>query len=410
MTGTKLISFTGFLTLVGIFTFTFFYAFESGFDRGHMYPEHSSLRADPRGVMMLFETLERIEAINASRSFEPFSKWWERIPVRPQDAAYIILDARSSDLHDPALLSFLQLGGRLIITPASFRFNPPARSNQGATPKSKSDNADDGSSDSIAVTPEANQLTQSLTQLVFHENVAGHDADAQLQPHSPLTAQAPESIRWQAKAYMRLRPHKDGTADWDILYAVHRQPVIVGQQIGKGQIIVLADGLPLTNESLYGETDTDFFKWLLGNRTRIIFDEYHFGIIQPRGIALLVRQYNLELTALTLFASFILLVWHGASPLLPNISADRDHNIQSRTAMSGYRDLLQRYLKHENQLLTCLDEWKSAFMTRPIDRDRHAKHFAEARNIALQEAKKTRRHRDLQSAYTTITEILNRRR
>lgn len=400
MKANRWITCLGFTALCGVLVSSFYYVFEVSFDRGHMYPEHSSLRADPRGVMMLFETLERIDGINAKRSFEPFSRWHANLPTPPLDTVYIILDAGGRELKDPGLTSFLERGGRLVLTLRDANFTPHG---------SDSPDGSDGAP-SRSASMNKNQLLKWMAQIGSDENAAGTDDFARVVLDSALTATAPERIHWRAKEYLQIASDEADSAEWHPLYKANNESVIIGRKVGNGHIIILANGLPLTNESLYAKTDAAFFKWLLGDRTHIIFDEYHFGITQPRGIALLIRQYNLELTVLTLLLPFLLLLWYGASPLLPPTTAADGGTKRSQTALSGYRDLLQRYLKRDDRLLLCLDEWKATFMTRKCDRERYAKQFAEACTVAKLEAGKPRKKRDFQSAYQTITEILNRRR
>ena len=43
--------------------------FKARFDRGDVYPPYSSLRTDPLGTMALFESLNRLQNVRATRDF-----------------------------------------------------------------------------------------------------------------------------------------------------------------------------------------------------------------------------------------------------------------------------------------------------------------------------------------------------
>src|ERR1700693_5289970 len=64
--------------LLGVgFTATVLYLFGVQFAAGDVYPEYSSLRADPSGAKLLFEALSHTPGITASRNYLPLDGFTE---------------------------------------------------------------------------------------------------------------------------------------------------------------------------------------------------------------------------------------------------------------------------------------------------------------------------------------------
>ena len=93
------------------------YLFQVRFDVGDVYPEYSSLRADPLGTMALCESLERMPGISVRRDYSGDNQ----LP-RGKQITYLHLAARTRDwrLIDEELFreieGFVTSGGRLAVT------------------------------------------------------------------------------------------------------------------------------------------------------------------------------------------------------------------------------------------------------------------------------------------------------
>lgn len=418
MTGRRITTLLCILALLGAFGAAFYYVFEGSFERGEMYPEHSTMRADPRGTMILYETLEQMDGVQSIRWHERISKWQQEDLSHPQDTTLIMLDAYPGDLYEPALENFVIRGGRLIVSPP-FSYSrenwreesvDEEEENEEEEPAEIEDTDEEILAVDEIIAPEGSDILYHNERLSVDDDQMLFSNLATKNHSSSLSNTAPTTLIWEADVYLSEDYDATEASPWETLYSVDQMPVIVGRQFGKGKVIVLANGLPLTNESMFAAADYNFLKWLLDNRKTVVFDEYHFGIVKPRGIAMLIREYNLELTLLALFLSFVLFIWHGATPLMSSVDIKLRSGPNRQTVISGYRDLLRRYVDGKNILLVCLDEWKAVFMARQSDQKRFAKQFTEAENIALREMSKPKKERNYKTAYREITNILNQRR
>src|SRR4051812_31044400 len=109
------------IVFFGLFLFGLAQLFKLRFEAGDVYPEYSSLRADPLGVKALYESLDKL--LGTRRNYRPFSKLGDG-----RDTALLYLGSQSafmfdtrSDLRLPPedfthLESFVRDGGRLVIS------------------------------------------------------------------------------------------------------------------------------------------------------------------------------------------------------------------------------------------------------------------------------------------------------
>ena len=102
---------TGVLALVALMS-----VLRARYDAGESYPEYSSLRADPQGTRVLFESLGQVPGVETARNFERLDK----VQGSPRQALLLCgLDARAfasyGMVDGQALARFAGSGGRLII-------------------------------------------------------------------------------------------------------------------------------------------------------------------------------------------------------------------------------------------------------------------------------------------------------
>src|SRR2546423_3105348 len=74
--------------LLAVFIFGLVQLFEFRFEAGDVYPEYSSLRADPLGTMAFFESLEKLPGISVRRDFSAAN-----VLPEGKDTAYLHLGA-----------------------------------------------------------------------------------------------------------------------------------------------------------------------------------------------------------------------------------------------------------------------------------------------------------------------------
>src|SRR5580693_2242729 len=104
------------LALAG-FVFGLIHLFQLRFSAGDIYPPYSSLRTDPLGVKMLYESLDRLPGLSVGRFFQPASKLSgskERVLFIVGVSKYAIDSMPPSDYH--ALENFMFGGGRVVLS------------------------------------------------------------------------------------------------------------------------------------------------------------------------------------------------------------------------------------------------------------------------------------------------------
>src|SRR5215831_17008404 len=103
--------------LAAAFIFGLFELFQLRFEAGDVYPEYSSLRADPLGTMALYESLQRIPELSVRRDFSANNQ----LPSG-RGTTYLHLAATTSEWSwmDEDLIKevegFISGGGRLAIS------------------------------------------------------------------------------------------------------------------------------------------------------------------------------------------------------------------------------------------------------------------------------------------------------
>src|SRR5687767_5742404 len=85
----------GFLIALG-FVWGVLHLFGLEFAKGDVYPEYSSLRSDPAGAKLLYESLGRMHGLEASRNYLPLDA------VRAKGATVILLGLEPKTLAEQA--------------------------------------------------------------------------------------------------------------------------------------------------------------------------------------------------------------------------------------------------------------------------------------------------------------------
>jgi hypothetical protein len=143
---------------------------------------------------------------------------------------------------------------------------------------------------------------------------------------------------------------------------------MVEKQFGKGSVIIADSAYPLSNEALATERNTELVSHILGinrpgtNRT-IIFDEHHLGLSENASIAMLARKYRLVGLAVGLLLLAVLFIWRNSSPLLPQrrpATVDGVPLAEGRGSASALQHLLRRNVAESDLIATCLNEWEKS--------------------------------------------------
>lgn len=297
--------------LVLAFAFGLVQLFRWRFSAGDVYPEYSSLRADPVGTEALFESFRAIPGVSAARNFQPIEK------IKAADATVFDLGLNAEwlvQVNPDDLERIATTGGRLVIG-----LLPVMRLLSGVKP-----------------------------------GVRGGPA------------------RWGvAAAYAERTPGKRTnllyfavSKDWTVVRSTAGHAILVERPYGKGTLVLSADAYPLTNQALLLNRDPNLISWYAGPNRRLIFDESHFGITESGSVAALGRRYHLEpfLAALLLLA--VLFIWKSATPLVPLQPTNHaPAPVAHSWGMPHY--LLRRAAPAAGVIHVCLDEWRKSIALGP---------------------------------------------
>jgi hypothetical protein len=278
------------------------YLFNRQFAGGDAYPAYSTLRSDPAGAKVIFESLRRLAGMTVVRSYQPL----ERLADRDSTVLLLGLEPHSfamqPDAEIHALEEFAQRGNRLVLGMGEASGREPPR----LAPLEK--------------------LWGVRLGLDFDKEGRGnlHFADAK---------------------------------NWEILERDGTRPVVIERAFGKGSVVLVATGRLFDNQSVAEAKQTALLARTIGPHTRIVFDEAHFGIVESGSVVALARRFRLHGLALGLAICAMLFIWKNASSFPPVSSAPREEKVFGRTSVAGLVTLLRRHIAPERLAAACWQEW-----------------------------------------------------
>jgi len=170
---------------------------------------------------------------------------------------------------------------------------------------------------------------------------------------------------------------------WQILASKGVRPMIMQRSLGAGTVIVCTDRYFLSNEALWKDPKPKFITWLLGDATKVIFDETHLGAMigDEDGVMTLARRYRMHGLFLGGIILFALYIWRNAFSLVPSTAEDdlgywRSDAVAGQSTASGLEGLLRRGVKFGDLLPRCFAVWsgtRAAAGTVPPQRQAQAK-------------------------------------
>lgn len=383
------------------FVFGLYHLFRLRYETGDIYPEYSSLRADPLGTMALFEALDEMPGISLERDYSTDNQ----LP-RGRDIAYLHLAASREDwmAMDPLLLSevdaFVSAGGRLVIsfledqspwaTPSPTPPPPPPGKKSAAKKSPQQQRQLRRASPHIAWGFDFSRMPLSRGASGSYEPVT-----VKLNGDLPL---AP-TLAWHSPIVFT-----NLSSAWQTIYSRKEHPVLIERKMGLGSIVMATDSFFLSNEALLRDRQPELLAWVVGSGRKVFFDEAHLGIVEESGITILMHKYNLHAFGLALLLLAALFIWKNATSFPPAAATSNAQGpLTGKEAAAGFNNLLRRNIAPADLLRLCFDEWtKSLGQTRsvPIDRIDAAQGVLEAEN------NRARTSRDPVRAYRDIALVL----
>jgi hypothetical protein len=334
--------------LVGAgFTWGVLKIFELRFARGDVYPPYSSLRSDPVGAKIFYESLARLNGLRISRNEMAL----EQVSL-PGNATFFYLGASDLIWTEKELLQvekFVKNGGRLVIT-----FYPQQEETSLVERKSTSE-------PSATPTPSPSEEAPLVKIFLLRELAKRWEfrlgANAKL-IGAPVNGRIPE-VDQESSWHSAL--HFQGSAPaWKVIYARSDFPVVIERPLGEGTIVLASDSYFASNEAARRERHPAFLAWLAGTNSEIIFDEVHHGVREVPGVSTLMRRYRLGGLIAGLVLLGLLACWKNAARFVPPRKTAPDEAVAGKGSFVGFINLLRRNIAPTELLGVCLTQWKKS--------------------------------------------------
>jgi hypothetical protein len=273
---------------------------------GDLYPEWSSLRSDPDGTRVLFDSLAATGRVVTVRQYKTLAQSPERgatilfLGYSPNS----LVSASNGDLD--GFEQSARSGNRLV-----FAMNPEQWS---GPPKQEADSA----------------LAKKWGVAV--DRVPGKaDDDIEL---------------YFAKA-----------ANWKPDITEKSRPVVIERAFGSGSIVLTTSSEVFANQNLAADRNSALLVQLIGDNARVIFDESHLGVQDTGSMLGLVHKYRLDGALWGLLAVAIAFVWNHAAgfpPPEPRLAAATT----GHDSRAGLAQLLRRQIPTSRIIDVCVSEWE----------------------------------------------------
>ena len=283
------------------FTWSMLRLFGAQYSAGGFYPEYSSLRADPRGTKLLFDSLSRIAGLQAERNYLPLEY------LRANHAVVMLLGLRLEELT-PVFLAQIEKAA--------------ARGNR------------------VAMALAYRQTSK--------------DAD-----------RGPIERAWKIRLLLDedpKHPHPlslSELGEWTVRERAGSKILAAERKFGAGRVVLLAESSAFANETLIAGR-LEAVTSAIGPCTDVIFDEQHFGIAEFGSVVGLARRLRLAGLAFGLAIVTALALWRNTSVFPPPRPAPTTGHYTGRTSFEGLVTLLQRHVRPQQLATACWEQWLKA--------------------------------------------------
>lgn len=297
--------------LAVVFAIGLFQIFRIRLVAGDLYPEWSSLRSDPGGTRVLFDSLAATGRIVTVRQYKPLEQSSER------NATILFLG------YSPASLM------------------------------TASESELDG----------FEQSARSGNRLVFAMNPEQWSRPPEQEGDSKLAK------KWGV-AIGRVPSNPDD--DIELFFAKARnwtpdvtekgRPIVIERAFGSGSIVLTASSRIFANENLAAGRNSALLlriigAQLTGGSARVVFDESHLGVQETGSVLGLVHKYRLDGALWGLLAVAIVFVWNHAAGFPPPEPAPATATI-GHDSRTGLAQLLRRQIPAARIIEVSVSEWE----------------------------------------------------
>lgn len=366
-------SWRGLVILALLFLTAFGYLFSLRFENGDFLPAYSSLRRDPMGTAVLFESLAQ-SGLFVQRNHVDFAI----TPLKPDTTLFILgVTSGSSGLFGSKstrqkITKFMEAGGRLIIAYSPL-FLPKKTEEEGTDVDTSTEDTQECSDqkgqekttdDTVSSDTTGDNDREEAEDTEEREPPPVWSVSLEQLPASDDTDPLPLATGAVAGQNLAMVwPHSmvfsDQDSHWQTLLHIENQAVLMEKRVGAGSIVLSTSSHYLSNEAMLCRRQLPLLTWLVGRSHTIVFDEFHHGLRSSKSITSLLRDYNLHGVIFLLFLLAILFLWRNSSSLLPRISSPSGklRTLTGRDQFEGMVGLLRRH-PPQNLLFTAFEQWR----------------------------------------------------
>jgi hypothetical protein len=333
--------------------------------QGDIFPAYSSLRADPLGTRVLYDSLERVPGVQVERRVK---KLTSLEPLPPRTLLLVGLVEQDwthlTTQEFEALDGAVRAGSRLVL---ALR----AESVEDADERKAMTDEDEDEADEPAGKKENGKRKPKVTYAnlekewgVILQTRTLADGGTNAAVRAALSDPGlPASLPWRSD--LIFRPQPGGT--WRTIYRRAGESVLLERRRGLGSVVLAGDAYFLSNEALQRDRSVPLVLWTLGSNRQIVFEETHLGLASSPGIAALARRYGLGAAFFTLVLLALLFVWNRAALFVPPAEQSPDLALAYHPA-AGLEALLRRSVAANDLESVCLTEWKRTASTEEVRR------------------------------------------
>jgi hypothetical protein len=406
-------------------------------ENGDFLPSSSSLRKDPMGTAVLYESLLK-SGMQVERNHDPLSK----AMLNPGET-FLIIGHRAEPISmfreeatRELITSFVEQGGRLVITTGQVSSSDSDKKSKD-TSKEKSENkkgeqehqmqpSGDPAPDDAGAGAEDNDSENAGEKKFVDEPAppwavrtgypesstendignSGENSNENRTSHAPhaafgVLAGKALTVTWPDRLVFK----ELDVALWQAVLSVDDEPVLIERRLGKGSIVLATSSFFLSNEAMLRDRQVALITWLTGSPDRLIFDEFHHGLRSRKTVVGLVRSHNLHGIIIGLFLLAVLFLWKNSSSLLPRSGGQKEqirHHI-GRNQFEGLVNILR--LHHPDNLVhVALRQWEKGNRKWC---DSHPEQLETMRKLAASPETTGDREEQQVKCYRAISRILN---
>jgi len=297
-------------------------------ERGDVYPRYSSLRRDPMGTSILFDSLKKVGCAVEILTEDEFPEVME-----PQNTILFIPSPKFDlfpDKEVDRIVGFILSGGRVLMT---------AEDENGLMDFFNT-GIDIPIGDNKEEEEEGKKKEDKEKKPRIREAIQGTGFDF-----------SPDSIPIIGEKFLITRWPRAVT----VLSSEHDVMLLLSH--GKGDIIISSDSYLISNESLAGRPPAALLSWIMGARTHVLVDEYRHGVSTNKGVSFLLRKYHLYWFIAYLTIIFFLSLWHLLPHFQKPLPRESTPDTRVYSSLDGYTQLLTKTIPRKRLLDIAMDQW-----------------------------------------------------